>query len=48
MKMKKYIFQPPPKENIPNISTEDIYIDDNFNSFTKPEILVNQTLMEII
>ena len=34
---KKIIFQPPPKENIPNIHTEDIYIDDDFTSLTKPE-----------
>ena len=36
MKIKKIIFQPPPKENIPNIPTEDIYIDDDFTSLTKP------------
>ena len=34
---KKIKFQPPPKENIPNIHTEDIYIDDDFTSLTKPE-----------
>ena len=34
---KKIIFQPPPKENIPNIPTEDFYIDDDFTSLTKPE-----------
>ena len=34
---KKIIFQPPPKENIPNIPTEDLYIDDDFTSVTKSE-----------
>ena len=41
MKIKKYIFQPPPKENIPNIPTEDIYLDDNFTSLTKPETRID-------
>ena len=34
---KKIVFQPPPKENIPNILTEDFHIDDDFTSLTKPE-----------
>ena len=34
---KKIIFQPPPKENIPNIPTEDLYMDDDFTSVTKSE-----------
>ena len=34
---KKIIFQPPPKENIPSIPNEDIYIDDDFTSLTKAE-----------
>ena len=38
---KKIIFQPPPKENIPNIPTEDIYLDDNFTSLTKPETRID-------
>ena len=38
---KKIIFQPSPKENIPNIPTEDIYIDDNFTSVTKPETKID-------
>ena len=38
---KKIMFQPPPKENIPNIPTEDIYIDDDFTSLTKPETKIN-------
>ena len=38
---KKNIFQPPPKENIPNIPTEDIYLDDNFTSLTKPEAKID-------
>ena len=38
---KKTIFQPPPKENIPKISTEDIYIDDDFTSLKKPETKTN-------
>ena len=41
MKIKKNIFQPPPKENIPNIPTEDIYLDDNFTSLTKPETRID-------
>ena len=38
---KKIIFQSPPKENIPNIPTEDIYIDDDFTSLTKPETKID-------
>ena len=38
---KKIIFQPPPKENIPNIPTEGIYIDDDFTSLTKPETKID-------
>ena len=37
MKIKKFIFQSPPKENIPIATTENIYIDDDFTSLTKPE-----------
>ena len=33
---KKIIFQPPPKENIPNIPTEGFHIADDFTSLTKP------------
>ena len=48
---KKIIFQPPPKENIPNIPTEDIYIDDDFTTLTKFETKIDigkPNLMEII
>ena len=38
---KKTIFQPSPKENIPKIPTEDIYIDDDFTSLKKPETKTN-------
>ena len=38
---KKIIFQPPPKENIPNIPTEDIYINDDFTFLTKPETKID-------
>ena len=38
---KKNKFQPPPKENIPNIHTEDIYIDDDFTTLTKPETKID-------
>ena len=38
---KEIIFQPPHKENIPNIPTEDIYIDDEFTSLTKPETKID-------
>ena len=38
---KKIIFQPPPKENIPNIPTEDIYIDDDVTSLTKTETKID-------
>ena len=41
MKMKIIIFQPSPKENISNIPTEDIYIDDHFTSLTKPETKID-------
>ena len=30
------IFQPLPKENIPNIPTEGFHIDDDFTSLTNP------------
>ena len=35
--MKIIIFQPSPKENISNIPTENIYIDDDFTSLAKSE-----------
>ena len=38
---KKTIFQPPPKENIFNIPTEDIYIDDDFTSLIKSETKID-------
>ena len=38
---KKIVFQPPPKENIPNILTEDFHIDDDFTSLTKPETKID-------
>ena len=38
---KKIIFQPPPKENIPNTPTEDIYINDDFTFLTKPETKID-------
>ena len=38
---KKIIFQPPPKENIPNIPTEDIYIDDDVTSLTETETKID-------
>ena len=38
---KKIIFQPPPKENIPNVLTEDFHIDDDFTSLTKPETKID-------
>ena len=38
---KKIIFQPPLKENIPKIPTEDIYIHDDFTSLKKPETKIN-------
>ena len=41
MRIKKNIFQPPPKENIRNIPTENIYIDDDFTSLTKPETKID-------
>ena len=38
---KKIIFQPPTKENIPTIPTEDICIVDDFTSLSKPETKID-------
>ena len=38
---KKIIFQPPPKENIPNIPINDNYIYHDFTSLPKPETKID-------